>query len=188
MKKNFLKTTCIALALRGILSSCAQKYDSLPNTRVKQTCNTPIVAYELGFLREGQHNDLQISSARIQESLQTSLAQSGCFTQIQENTNLHKHYRLDVVYGSIHQKNAQGGFFHSQTSDALIFEIQLSFNKMNETRIFQGKSSMENANEQYLKIFGKSSALDNNQIQITLQNAINSAINEATRNFSRDKQ
>lgn len=188
MKKKFLKNACIisVLALGGILSGCAQKYDSLPNTRVKQACTTPIITYEFGFLKEGEHNDLQIANALVKDIVEKSLMQSGCFTQA--NTNNYKHYQLDIVYGSINKKNAQGGFFHSTTSDALIFEIQLSFNKMDETRIFQGKSSLENANEQYLKVFGKSSELDNNQIQITLQNAINSAINEATRSFSDNKQ
>ncbi|MBX7490138.1 hypothetical protein [Helicobacter turcicus] len=186
MKKKFLKNACIISALA--LSGCAQKYDTLPNTRVIQTCHTPIIAYEFGFLKDGEHNDLQISNTHIKDSVEKSLAQSGCFTQAQTDINIHKPYRLDIVYGSINTKNAQGGFFHSQTSDLLIFEIQLSFNKMDETRIAQGKSSLENTNEQYLKVFGQTSTLNNNQIQITLQNAINSAINEIARSFSHDKQ
>ncbi|MCI5968002.1 hypothetical protein [Helicobacter sp.] len=186
MKKKFLKNACIICAIA--LSGCAQKYSTLPNTRIHQTCNMPIVTYEFGFLKEGEHNDLKISNTRIKDNIEKSLLQSGCFTLTQTNTDAYKHYRLDVVYGNINSKNAQGGFLHSQTSDALIFEIQLSFNRMDETRIFQGKSSLQNANEQYLKIFGQSSALDNNQIQITLQNAINSAINEATKSFSHNKQ
>lgn len=55
-------------------------------------------------------------------------------------------------------------------------------------RIFRGKSSIQNQNSQYLVIFGEKSKLNPNQIQITIQNAINSAINEATRNLIQEVQ
>ena len=188
-KKSF-KRACIvgAIALSSVLSGCLQTYNSLPNTQIKQTCSAPIVTYEFGFLGEGDHNDLKISSSHIQGNLEKSLAQSGCFIPLQSNINAHKYYRLDIVYGSINNKSAQGGFFHTKTNDLFVFEIQLAFKGIGETRIFQGKSSLENINQQYLKIFGQPANLNNNQIKITLQNAINSAINEAIYNFSNSKQ
>lgn len=185
MKKKFLKNTYkfSALALAGLLSACAQKYDSLPNTRI-MTCPNPIATYEIGIVRSGEHNSLEISRKDLQSQIQEALTQSNCFLQTQQTSNLFKHYRLDIAYGNINTQNTQNNFLRSETSDTLIFEVQLAFNHFNEVRIFQGKSSIESTNKQYLKVFGKSSMLDANQIQITLQNAVNSAVNEAVRNFS----
>ncbi|TLD80609.1 hypothetical protein LS70_009035 [Helicobacter sp. MIT 11-5569] len=183
MKKKFLQQACLIAVSSLLLSACSQKYHTLPNTRVVKTCPTLLVTYEFGFLKQGEYDDLNLPNERIKSLIQEGLEQSGCFGQTQVISDAYKHYRLDVVYGNISTRSARGGFFHSQTSDALVFEVQLSFNRMDETRIFYGKSSLQNDNEQYWQIFGQPSTLDANEIQITIQNAINSAINEASRSF-----
>ncbi len=183
--KGFYTKSCLAALSVLLLSACAQKFNDLPNTRVLKTCQAPIATYNLLDSKSGDYNDLTIPNTQIQEMVEKSLAQSGCFSQSPEisttETNDH-HYQLEVMYGNINTQKKQGGFWSSQTSDEAIFEVQLSFMRTDEVRIFRGKSSIQNQNDRYL-FFGKKAKLNPNQIQITLQNAINSAINEATRNL-----
>lgn len=183
LNKNFLCKAC-SLALSTLfLTACAQKYDTLPNTRVVPACQTPIITYTFGTVRHGDYNDLNFSNSKMHKYIQEALDQSGCFAHTLEVTNASTHYRLDAAYGNINTKSRTGGFWHTQTSDSLIIEVQLAFHRMDETRVFQGKSSLQNANEQYLKFFGEKSTINDTEIQIILKNAINSATNEATRSF-----
>lgn len=179
----FLKKSCFFALSALLLSACAQKFNDLPNTRVLKTCQSPIATYHLMGLRNGDYNDLTIPNKQIQEMVENSLAQSGCFNQSSQiptnEVTKSRHYQLEVIFGNINTQEKQGDWFYTQTSDEAIFEVQLSFSRANEVRIFRGKSSIQNRNSQYL-IFGDKAKLNPNQIQITLQNAINAAINEAT--------
>lgn len=179
----FLKKSCFFALSALLLSACAQKFNDLPNTRVLKTCQSPIATYHLMGLRNGDYNDLTIPNKQIQEMVENSLAQSGCFNQSSKiptnEVTKSRHYQLEVIFGNINTQEKQGDWFYTQTSDEAIFEVQLSFSRANEVRIFRGKSSIQNRNSQYL-IFGDKAKLNPNQIQITLQNAINAAINEAT--------
>lgn len=178
---------CVATLCASVLlfSACAQKFDDLPNSRVLQTCQSPIVAYQLADLKRGDYNDLEISNVQIQEMVENSLAQSGCFmqsSQIDTAESNNAYYQLEVIFGNINTQKQSGGLWSEYSSDEAIFEVQLNFTRADETRIFRGKSSIQNQNSRYF-VFGDRAKLNPNQIQITLQNAINSAINEATRNF-----
>lgn len=148
------------------------------------TCSNPVATYEMGIVKIGEYNNLDFATEDLKTQIQEALAQSKCFLRAQQVSSPLKHYRLDIAYGNINTQDAQQSLLHSQTSDTLIFEVQLAFNHFNEMRIFQGKSSIESTNMRYFKFFGKSAILDANQIQITLQNAVNSAVNEAVRSFS----
>lgn len=177
------------LSLGALLfSACAQKHNDIPRTGIYPVCKSPIVAYEFGFLKHGDNDDLQLPYEKIKKDIQDSLKKSGCFTELSENTNAYKIYRLDAIYGSIKQTQNDGKFWKNDTSDTLIFEVQLSFNRIDEARIFYGKSSVQNKNRQYMNFIGDDAILDNNAIHTTLQNAINSATNEAARNFSQLKR
>lgn len=179
----FIKKSCFFAFSALLLSACAQKFNDLPNTRVLKTCQNPIATYHLIGLRNGDYNDLTIPNTQIREMVENSLAQSGCFNRVAQITAdevaKNRHYQLEVVSGNINTQEKQGDLFHTQTSDEAIFEVQLSFSRANEVRTFRGKSSIQNRNSQYF-IFGDKAKLNPNQIQITLQNAINAAINEAT--------
>lgn len=179
----FLKKSCFFAFSALLLSACAQKFDDLPNTRVLKTCQSPIATYHLMGLRSGDYNDLTIPNTQIKEMVEDSLAQSGCFYQSSQvatnETTKSRHYQLEVIFGNINTQEKQGDLFHTQTSDEAIFEVQLNFSRADEVRIFRGKSSIQNRNSQFF-IFGDKAKLNPNQIQITLQNAINAAINEAT--------
>ncbi|WP_299384377.1 hypothetical protein [Helicobacter sp. UBA3407] len=193
LSPNLIQKSCFLTFSALLLGACAQKFNDLPNTRVLKTCQEPIASYHLMGLKSGDYNDLTIPNTQVQQMVAKSLAQSGCFIQSEqistETTNTQKnHYQLEVVFGNINTQTKQGGFWSSQTSDQAVFEVQLNFHRTNEVRIFRGKSSIQNQNSQYLVIFGEKSKLNPNQIQITIQNAINSAINEATRNLIQEVQ
>ncbi|MDD6055095.1 MAG: hypothetical protein PUB96_00890 [Helicobacteraceae bacterium] len=179
--KKILKICGISLNAL-LLSACVQKYDTLPNIRVLKTCETPIVAYEVGFIKQGDYDDLKIPQDKIKLAIENSLKESGCFIE-NKNANTHNNYRLDVVYGSIKTQDSTDGFWKKDSSKGLIFEVQYSFKNFNSTKIFYGKTRIHNNNRQYLNFIGKSATLDNNEIAITLQNAINSATNEAIKGF-----
>ncbi len=182
----FLKKSCFFAFSALLLSACAQKFNDLPNTRVLKTCQNPIATYHLIGLRNGDYNDLTIPNIQIQEMVENSLAQSGCFNQssqiVIDETTKNSHYQLEVISGNIHTQEKRGDLLYTQTSDEAVFEVQLNFSKTNEVRIFRGKSSIQNRNNRYF-IFGNKAKLNPNQIQITLQNAINAAVNEATLNL-----
>lgn len=183
--KRFYIKSCFVSLSALFLVACTQKFNDLPNSRVLKTCQNPIASYDLVGSKSGDYNDLGISNTQIQEMVEKSLTQSGCFSQYPKlnttETN-NNHYQLEVIFGSINTQKQQGGFWSSKTSDEAIFEVQLNFSRADEVRIFRGKSIIQNQNSRYL-VFGDKAKLNPNQIQITLQNAINSAINEATRNF-----
>ena len=178
MKKALLKQICFLGICALFLNGCSFRYDELPNVRVFQRCQGPAITYEMGSLKKGDYNDLKLSHEEVQSKVEQSLASSGCFKRAGENDNAYQHYRLDIVFGTITKYDKQGGFWKSTTGDALIFEVQLVFN---------GKSSVQNDANQHLKIFGQESTLHPTQIQITLQNAVNSATNEATKSFLKAK-
>lgn len=183
--KSLCAKTCYLSLSAFLLSACAQKFDDLPNSRVLKTCQNPIVTYQLVDLKRGDYNDLEISNAQIQEMVENSLAQSGCFTQSSQTDTIESnnaYYQLEVIFGNINTQKREGGFWSEYTSDEAIFEVQFNFSQAETLRIFRGKSSIQNQNSRYF-VFGDKAKLNPNQIQITLQNAINSAINEATRNF-----
>ena len=169
-----------------LLSACAQKFHDLPNTRVLKTCQNPIATYHLIGLRNGDYNDLTIPNTQIREMVENSLAQSGCFNQSSQiatdETTQNKHYQLEVVSGNIHTQEKRGDLLYTQTSAEATFEVQLNFSKTDEVRIFRGKSSIQNRNNRYF-IFGNKAKLNPNQIHITLQNAVNAAVNAATFNL-----
>ncbi|WP_297813985.1 hypothetical protein [uncultured Helicobacter sp.] len=182
--KTLIQKGCFLTLSALLLSGCAKKFDDLSNTRVLKTCQTPITTYNLISVKSGDYNDLTLANTEVQQMVEKSLAQSGCFTPYSEAETNNAYYLLEVIFGNINVKNKEGGFLSSTTSDQAIFEVQLSFSKPDEVQIFRGKASIQNKNSQYLVIFGDDSRLNPNQIQITLQNAVNSAINEAIRNLN----
>jgi len=185
-KTFVIKSCCITIGAL-LLSACAQKFNDTPNIRVLKTCPSPIATYHLVDIKSGDYNDLTLANANVQQMVEKSLTQSGCFQSSPQTEENNTDYQLEVIFGNINTQNQQRGFWYSQTSDQAIFEVQLNFSKPNEMKIFRGKSSIQNQNSQYLVVFGDDSKLNPNQIQITLQNAVNSAVNEAVRIFTQDQ-
>ncbi len=167
-------------ALVGIfLTACAKKQEFLPIT-IQKTCQTPIVSYQLESIEIGKFNDLKIPQKQVLSQLENALQASGCF--IKANSNTPRYYNLQSVYGSVILQTAQGGFWQYTSQSTAIIEIRLAFSNDNETRFYNSKAFLENTANKFLGI-GSNSTLDSTHIQLTLNNAIHSAINKATQDL-----
>lgn len=163
-----------------LLNACSQKPNLVLNVNINQSCKEPIVFYQFDYIAKGEFNHLNIQDEMIKDFLKTALKESGCFKEepiLNDNV-----YSLEVLFGSINNQKAQGNFLNSNSQNEAIIEIKLAFHNPNETRIFSGKSTLENQNTKYFSI-GKSATLTPNQIQQTLTNAINVSVNEAIQSF-----
>lgn len=171
---------CFTAALIGVfLTACAQKQELRP-IAIQKTCQTLIASYQLESIEIGKFNDLQIPQEQVLSQLENALQASGCFAKATPNTP--HHYNLQSVYGSVILQTAQGGFWQYTSQSTAIIEIRLAFSNGNETRFYNSKAYLENTADKFLGI-GSSSTLDSTHIQLTLNNAIHSAINKATQDL-----
>lgn len=81
-------------------------------------------------LKSGDYNDLTIPNTQVQQMVEKSLAQSGCFIQSEqisaETTNTQKnHYQLEVVFGNINTQTKQGGFGVRKQATKLFLKFNL---------------------------------------------------------------
>ncbi|WP_104722495.1 hypothetical protein [Helicobacter mesocricetorum] len=163
-----------------LLNACSQKPNLILNVDVNQSCKEPIVSYQFDYIAKGEFNHLDIQENTIKNLLKTAFGESGCFKEesiLDDNV-----YSLEVLFGSINNQTMQGNFLSLSSHNEAIIEIKLAFHKPNETRIFNGKSTLGNQNTKYLSI-GKFTTLTSPQIEHTLINAINASVNEAIKSF-----
>lgn len=179
-----LKHCFIATFIGIFLAACAQKQNTIQPITLQKTCQTPIISYQLGSFKVGQFNDLKIPKEQILSAIENALQTSGCFTKANENTS--KYYILESVYGSINQQAKQGGFWQSTSQDTAIIEVLLAFSNDKETKFYKSKAFFKNTADKFLGI-GENSNLDSTHIQLTLNNAIYSAVNKATQDFLKQK-
>ena len=176
---------CFMATLIGLLVvACAQKQNTIQPVTLQKSCQTPIIAYQLENIKIGEFNDLQIPKKQVLSLIENALQDSGCFIKAKQNTpNI---YILESIYGSINQQAKQGGFWKSTSHDTAIIEVLLAFSNDKETRYYKSKASFKNTTDKFLGI-GNDSNLNPPHIQLALNNAIYSAINQATQDFIKQK-
>ncbi|MDA3966695.1 MULTISPECIES: hypothetical protein [Helicobacter] len=181
MNTKNLTLKLMTLILGAMFVACSKPPSVLPNIKVNKQCDKPIVAYKMGSIKSGEYNQLNIDENAIKTMLENTLSQSGCFV----STDVLGHngeYLLEVVYGSINIKSNRGDWLQSTSQNAGIIELQMAFSNQNEFRVFSGKATIENSNNQYFTL-GKEATLLPQEVRQTILNAINAATNEAITNF-----